>query len=99
MRKIKLLTFAAGIITLMSCLPAMAQLKVEFTTSFGFYAGSAKLPAGTYTLRQQQNDPSSFEIQDASGKHSSIVQGRQLRENYKRKPAASLQSVWDDGIS
>jgi hypothetical protein len=86
MRKIKLLTFAAGIITLMSCLPAMAQLKVEFTTSFGFYAGSAKLPAGTYTLRQQQNDPSAFEIQDASGKHSSIVQGRQSGKTTSGNP-------------
>ncbi len=42
--------FAACALILMSCLPLMAQSKVTFTTPFGFYAGGAKLPAGTYTL-------------------------------------------------
>jgi len=77
MRKINRLTFAAGIITLMSCLPAMAQIKVAFTTSFGFYAGGAKLPAGTYTIRQSQDDPNMFEIQNATGTHSVLLEGRQ----------------------
>jgi hypothetical protein len=76
MRKIKLLTFAAGIITLMSCLPAMAQVKVDFKTTFSFYAGSEKLPAGAYTLRQQPDNPSGFEIQNAAGTHSAMVMGR-----------------------
>ncbi len=76
MRKIKLLTFAAAVITLMSCLPAMAQVKVTFTTPFSFYAGGAKMPAGTYTLRQQQDEPNLFEIQNAAGTHSALLEGR-----------------------
>jgi hypothetical protein len=77
MRKIIKLTFAVGVITLMSCLPSMAQaLKVTFTTTFGFYAGGAKLPAGTYTIRQTQDDPNMFEIQNGAGTHSVLVEAR-----------------------
>jgi hypothetical protein len=77
MRKINILSFAAGVITLMSCLPSMAQaFKVTFTTPFSFYAGGAKLPPGTYTLRPQQEDPSIFEVQNASGTHSVLIEGR-----------------------
>ena len=77
MRKINKLTFAAGVIILMSCLPSMAQgLKVTFTTTFGFYAGGAKLPAGTYTLRASQDDPSMFELQNGAGTHSVLLEGR-----------------------
>ncbi len=77
MRKINMLKLAAGVITLMSCLPCMAQsLKVTFTTAFSFYAGGAKLPPGTYTLRAQEDDPSIFEVQNASGTHSVLIEGR-----------------------
>jgi hypothetical protein len=86
MRKIKMLTFAAGVITLMSCLPAMAQVKVTFTTTFGFYAGGAKLPAGTYTIRQQQDDPNMFEIQNGAGTHSVLVETRASSKSSKGNP-------------
>jgi hypothetical protein len=86
MKKINLLTFAAGVIALMSCLPAMAQVKVTFTTSFGFYAGSAKLPAGTYTLRQQQDDPNTFELQNGAGTHSALIEGRSSSKSSKGNP-------------
>jgi hypothetical protein len=77
MRKINTLRFAAGVITLMSCLPSMAQaLKVTFTTTFAFYAGGAKLPAGTYSLRATQDDPNVLELQDSSGTHSVLLEGR-----------------------
>ncbi|HEX3373352.1 MAG TPA: hypothetical protein VHS13_04035 [Edaphobacter sp.] len=86
MRKIKMLTFVAGVIALMSCLPAMAQVKVTFTTSFGFYAGGAKLPAGTYTIRQQQDDPNMFEVQNSAGTHSVLVDGRASSKSSKGNP-------------
>jgi hypothetical protein len=55
----------------------MAQaLKVNFTTSFAFYAGGAKLPPGTYALRAQEDDPSMFEVQNAAGTHSVLIEGR-----------------------
>jgi hypothetical protein len=86
MKKINLLTFAAGVLALMSCMPAMAQVKVTFTTSFGFYAGSAKLPAGTYTLRQQQDDPNTFELQNGAGTHSALIEGRSSSKSSKGNP-------------
>ena len=35
-------------------MPAVAQIAngVDFTTSFPFYAGNAKMPAGAYTITQ-----------------------------------------------
>jgi hypothetical protein len=86
MKKINVLMFVAGVITLMSCLPAMAQVKVTFTTSFGFYAGGAKLPAGTYTLRQQQDDPNTFELQNGAGTHSALIEGRSSSKSSKGNP-------------
>jgi len=91
MRKINILTFAAGVITLMSCLPSMAQnLKVTFTTAFSFYAGGAKLPPGTYTLRAQEDDPSIFEVQNASGTHSVLVEGRQSTKTTSGSPQVTF---------
>jgi hypothetical protein len=87
MRKINILTLAAGVITLMSCLPSMAQdLRVTFTTTFSFYAGGAKLPPGTYTLRAQQDDPSVFEIQNAPGTHSVLIEGRPSSKSTSGSP-------------
>jgi hypothetical protein len=68
----------------------MAQVKVTFTTSFGFYAGGAKLPAGTYTLRQQQDDPNIFEVQNASGTHSVLVEGRQSSKTTSGNPQVTF---------
>jgi hypothetical protein len=87
MRKINILTFAAGVITLMSCLPSMAQgVKVTFSTPFSFYAGGAKLPPGTYTLRQQQDDPNLFEVQNAPGTHSVLIVGRSSTKTTSGSP-------------
>ena len=87
MRKINLLTLAAGVITLMSCLPCMAQnLQVTFATPFSFYAGGAKLPAGTYTLREQEDDPNLFEVQNAAGTHSVLIVGRISRKTTSGNP-------------
>jgi hypothetical protein len=91
MRKINLLTFAAGLITLMSCLPCMAQsLNVTFTTPFSFYAGGAKVPAGTYTIRQHQEDPTIFEVQNASGTHTVLVEGRQSNKTTSGSPQVTF---------
>jgi hypothetical protein len=86
-----MLRFAAGVITLMSCLPCLAQnIKVTFTTSFNFYAGGAKLPAGTYTIRQQQGDPNIFEVQNAAGTHSVLVEGRQSSKTTSGSPQVTF---------
>jgi len=77
MKKITLATIAVGTMVLMSSLPAMAQWpKVTFTTTSSFYAGNAKMPAGTYTLRQEQDDPNAYTLQNSSGSHTVIIEGR-----------------------
>jgi hypothetical protein len=69
----------------------MAQsLKVTFTTPFGFYAGGAKLPPGTYTVRQQEDDPNLFEIQNAAGTHSVLVGGRQSSKTISGSPQVTF---------
>jgi hypothetical protein len=73
MKKISMFAFAVGIIALMSCLPAMAQVKVTFTMSSSFYAGGAKLPPGTYILRQSQDDADVFSLENAAGTHSVLL--------------------------
>lgn len=55
--------------------PAFAQIDtgVDFTTSFPFYAQNAKLPAGSYVVRQGGIDSSYLEIQSADGKYSAFL--------------------------
>jgi len=91
MRKINKLTFAAGVITLMTSLPSMAQaLKVNFTTTFSFYAGGAKLPAGSYSLRATQEDPNIFELQNAAGTHSVMLEGRSSTKTTTGNPQVAF---------
>jgi hypothetical protein len=88
MRKLKLVAFVAGVIALIGSLPSVAQgtFKVSFTTTFAFYAGGAKLPAGTYTMRQFQDEQNVFEIQNGAGTHSVMVEGRQSTKTSSGKP-------------
>jgi hypothetical protein len=67
--------FAAFALTLMTCLPLMAQAnKITVTTAFGFYAGGAKLPPGTYTMRPLQEEPNVFLVENTAGTHSAMVE-------------------------
>jgi hypothetical protein len=79
--------FVACALTLMSCLPLMAQaFKVTFTTTFSFYAGGAKLPPGTYTLRPMQGDPTIFMVENAGGTHSVMLEGRSSSKTTSGSP-------------
>ncbi|MFY9936909.1 MAG: hypothetical protein WAK33_08565 [Silvibacterium sp.] len=72
----------------MSNLPLMAQgtFKVAFSTSFSFSAGGAKLPPGTYTIRQSQEEANLFTIQNSAGTHSVLLEGRQSSKTTKGNP-------------
>jgi hypothetical protein len=65
-----------GLLTLMSVMPLAAQIDngVEFTTSFPFYAGNAKMPAGSYKISQTDIDSSVLQIQSSDGAHSALVE-------------------------
>jgi hypothetical protein len=88
----KKLTFAACVISLLSSLPLMAQgtFKVTFSAPFTFYAGGAKLPAGTYTISQSQDDQNMFTIQNSAGTHTAILEGRQSSKKSNGNPEISF---------
>lgn len=96
MKKISVFTFAAGVITLMACLPAMAQVKVTFAMTSSFYAGNAKLPAGTYTLRQMQDDPGAFNLQNSTGTHTVLLEGRPSSKTTSGNPVILFNKYGTD---
>ena len=78
MKKISKLVVRMGLLSLLSVLPLAAQIVdgVEFTTSFPFYAGNAKMPAGSYKITQSDMDidASILQIQSKDGVHSALVE-------------------------
>lgn len=76
MKKITVFALASSIVTLLSCLPTMAQTKVTFTMSSSFYAGNAKLPAGTYVLRQMEGEQDAQVLQNKAGTHTVLLDSR-----------------------
>jgi hypothetical protein len=74
-----LVTFAATLITLAGCVAAHAQasMRVEFSTTFSFYVGKTKLPAGSYVVTQSQEDQSLFKVQSATTSKKLMITGRQ----------------------
>ena len=56
--------------------PAIAQIAngVDFTTTFPFYAGNAKMPAGAYTITQPPDEENTvLLIQGKDGSHSAFL--------------------------
>jgi hypothetical protein len=76
MKKLSKLVVGMGLLSLLSVLPLAAQILdgVDFTTSFPFYAGNAKLPAGSYKITQSDMDESILQIQSKDGAHSALVE-------------------------
>jgi hypothetical protein len=64
-----------GLISLMSVMPLAAQIEkgVDFTTSFPFYAGSTRMPAGSYKITPSGFDTSVLLIQSRDGAYSTFV--------------------------
>ena len=65
-----------GLLSLLCAIPTMAQItnEVTFDAPFAFYAGNAKMPAGSYTVTQPEADDNLLLIEDASGSHSVYVE-------------------------
>jgi hypothetical protein len=58
MKNVSKLVVKMGLLCLLSVMPLAAQIinGVDFTTSFPFYAGNAKLPGGSYKITQPDID-------------------------------------------
>jgi hypothetical protein len=75
MKNVSKLVVGIGLLSLLSLMPLGAQIDngVNFTTSFPFYAGNAKLPAGSYKITQSDMDESILQIRSKDGVHSALI--------------------------
>jgi hypothetical protein len=77
MKNVSKLVVKMGLLSLLSVMPLAAQITdggVDFTTSFSFYAGHAKMPAGSYRIIQSDNDPNMLQIQSYDGARSAFIE-------------------------
>jgi len=76
MNTLKKLTVLTGLLSVLCAVPMMAQIidQVTFDAPFAFYAGNAKMPAGSYKVSQPDPDSSLLLIEDANGSHAVFVE-------------------------
>jgi hypothetical protein len=87
MKKTRILVGLAGMMTLMGGMSALAQQnQFNFSMSSSFYAGNTKMPAGSYTIMQMQEEPNLYILQNKTGTHSVIVETRPSSKTSKGKP-------------
>lgn len=65
-----------GLLSVLCAIPTMAQIsnRVTFDALSAFYAGNAKMPAGSYTVTQPDPDDNLLLIEDADGSYSVFVE-------------------------
>jgi hypothetical protein len=75
MKSLCKLVVKMGLLTLLSAMPLSAQIAIglELTTSFPFYAGNTKLPAGTYKVSQTNIDSTILLIESTNSVHSAYL--------------------------
>jgi hypothetical protein len=86
MTKTSVLIGLVGTMVAMCSLPSRAQTTYNFHMSSSFYAGNAKMPAGTYTLRQSDEDSSTYSLQNSTGSHTVLLETRSSSKTSKGKP-------------
>jgi hypothetical protein len=66
---------ATAVLILGFARPVMSQIDngMDFTSPFPFYAGNAKMPAGSYRITQTDVDTSELLVQSTDGKYSVFV--------------------------
>jgi hypothetical protein len=76
MNTLKKLIVPMGLLSVLCAIPSMAQITkgVKFDAPTAFYAGNAKMPAGSYTVSQPDVDANLLLIEDANGSHSVFVE-------------------------
>jgi hypothetical protein len=75
MKNVSNLVVRMGLLSLLFVMPLAAQIEngVDFTTSFPFYAGNVKMPAGSYRITQSGLDTNILEIQSRDSVHSAFL--------------------------
>jgi hypothetical protein len=83
MNILKKLIAPLGLLSVLCAIPSMAQIinSVRFDAPSAFYAGNAKMPAGSYTVTQPDADSPLLLIEDANGSHAVFVEYEVLSAN------------------
>ena len=98
MNSIGKLVVRIGFLSLLSVMPLAAQIDtdVDFTTSFPFYAGNAKLPAGNYRVLQPEMGADILQIQNLDNSRSIFVDFTPTQSlQPHRKSAVSFEKYGD----
>jgi hypothetical protein len=83
MNALKKMIVPMGLLSVLCAIPSMAQItnRVTFDAPSVFYAGNAKMPAGSYTVSQPDADNNLLLIEDANGSHSAFVEYEVVTSN------------------
>ena len=76
MNSVGKLIVTIGFLSVLSAMPLAAQIDgntVDFATSFPFYAGDTKLPAGQYKVTQPDPNSEVLLVESINGEHSAFV--------------------------
>ena len=76
MKPFQKLTVIMSMLFLLSAIPTMAQIdnRLTFQAPFTFYAANAKLPPGSYTVTQPDDNAELLLIESTDGSHSVFVE-------------------------
>jgi hypothetical protein len=76
MKNLLKLAGASVLMCLCFAIPSQAQIVngLNFTTTFAFYAGNTKLPAGSYKITPVTFSDSTLQIENAAGTHSAFIE-------------------------
>jgi hypothetical protein len=76
MNPLKKLIVGMGLLSVLCAIPSMAQITntVTFDAPSAFYAGNAKMPAGSYRVTQPNADDNLLLIETADGSHAVFVE-------------------------
>jgi hypothetical protein len=67
---------ASALMCLCLAMPSSAQIanSLSFTTTFAFYAGNTKLPAGSYKVTPTNYGSSTLQIENSTGTHTAFIE-------------------------
>src|SRR5271156_5341950 len=76
-----------GLLCLLFVIPAKAQIAngLDFKTTFAFWVGNTKMPAGSYTITQSNLDAGILLIRDQNGSHSAYVEFTPTQQEQSHK--------------
>jgi hypothetical protein len=76
MNIVKKLIVPMGLLSVLFAIPSTAQIAnaVTFDAPAPFYAGNAKMPAGSYRVTQPDIDANLLLVEDTNGSHSVFVE-------------------------